>query len=191
MAAAQVARAWRAAEPAVTGAWCFNDNTELARPGRLRVLWPRQGCSLADGERTSGALCAVIQAEFGISQPGVSAHLRVLRDSGFASVRSARSHCRTRTSDGVGKRRSQREPQNRVRPLEKPGVASSRAAVPTSWRSVGKLRRPCISPMTIGRLQATYTTTTRRLAQGDGGIAGPCVGLADQGGRGHLFSTHR
>jgi DNA-binding transcriptional ArsR family regulator len=28
-----------------------------------------------------------VQKEFGISQPGVSAHLKVLRDSGFASVR--------------------------------------------------------------------------------------------------------
>jgi DNA-binding transcriptional ArsR family regulator len=29
----------------------------------------------------------VIQAEFGISQPAVSQHLKVLRDSGFATVR--------------------------------------------------------------------------------------------------------
>ena len=29
----------------------------------------------------------MIQAEFGISQPAVSQHLRVLRESGFASVR--------------------------------------------------------------------------------------------------------
>ncbi len=36
---------------------------------------------------TSGAVCAVIQEEFGISQPAVSQHLRVLRDSGFATVR--------------------------------------------------------------------------------------------------------
>src|SRR5579863_1577654 len=36
---------------------------------------------------TSGAVCAVIRVEFGISQPAVSQHLRVLRDSGFASVR--------------------------------------------------------------------------------------------------------
>jgi DNA-binding transcriptional ArsR family regulator len=32
-------------------------------------------------------VCAVIQGEFGITQPAVSAHLRVLRESGFASVR--------------------------------------------------------------------------------------------------------
>lgn len=43
---------------------------------------------LADGERTSGAITEVIRAEFGISQPAVSSHLRVLRDSGFASVRA-------------------------------------------------------------------------------------------------------
>lgn len=42
---------------------------------------------LADGELTAGAVCGVIEAEFGISQPAVSAHLRVLREAGFASVR--------------------------------------------------------------------------------------------------------
>lgn len=42
---------------------------------------------LAEGERSAGGVCAVIQAEFGISQPAVSQHLRVLRESGFATVR--------------------------------------------------------------------------------------------------------
>lgn len=42
---------------------------------------------LAGGERSSGAVCAVIQEEFGISQPAVSQHLRVLRNAGFATVR--------------------------------------------------------------------------------------------------------
>lgn len=42
---------------------------------------------LAGGERTSGAVCEVIREEFGISQPAVSQHLRVLRDSGFVAVR--------------------------------------------------------------------------------------------------------
>jgi DNA-binding transcriptional ArsR family regulator len=55
----------------------------LGDPVRRRILE-----LLADGEQTSGAITAVIQAEFGISQPGVSQHLRVLRDSGFASVRA-------------------------------------------------------------------------------------------------------
>jgi DNA-binding transcriptional ArsR family regulator len=54
----------------------------LGDPVRRRLLE-----LLADGELTSGALTAAIQAEFGISQPGVSAHLRVLREAGFTSVR--------------------------------------------------------------------------------------------------------
>jgi DNA-binding transcriptional ArsR family regulator len=51
-------------------------------PVRRRILE-----LLADGELSSGAVCAVIQDEFGISQPAVSAHLRVLREAGFATVR--------------------------------------------------------------------------------------------------------
>jgi DNA-binding transcriptional ArsR family regulator len=55
----------------------------LGDPVRRRILE-----LLADGEHSSGAITAVIQAEFGISQPAVSQHLKVLRDSGFATVRS-------------------------------------------------------------------------------------------------------
>ncbi len=40
------------------------------------------------GELTSGAITEVIRAEFEISQPAVSQHLKVLRDNGFASVRA-------------------------------------------------------------------------------------------------------
>jgi DNA-binding transcriptional ArsR family regulator len=54
----------------------------LGDPARRRILE-----LLAGRELTSGAVCTVIQEEFGISQPAVSQHLRVLRDSGFASVR--------------------------------------------------------------------------------------------------------
>ena len=54
----------------------------LGDPIRRRILE-----LLADGELTSGAITTVVQDEFGISQPAVSQHLRVLRDSGFASVR--------------------------------------------------------------------------------------------------------
>ena len=54
----------------------------LGDPVRRRILE-----LLADGEQSSGALTEVIRAEFGISQPAVSQHLRVLRDSGFATVR--------------------------------------------------------------------------------------------------------
>lgn len=42
---------------------------------------------LAEGERPAGELTAVVQQRFGISQPAVSQHLRVLRENGFASVR--------------------------------------------------------------------------------------------------------
>ncbi len=55
----------------------------LGDPVRRRILE-----LLADGEQASGAVTEVIRAEFGISQPAVSQHLRVLRDSGFASVRA-------------------------------------------------------------------------------------------------------
>lgn len=55
----------------------------LGDPVRRRILE-----LLAGGEQTSGAVTAVIRAEFGISQPAVSAHLRVLRDSGFTTVRA-------------------------------------------------------------------------------------------------------
>ena len=55
----------------------------LADPVRRRIVE-----LLAGGELTSGQIVAVIAVEFGISQPAVSQHLRVLRDSGFASVRA-------------------------------------------------------------------------------------------------------
>jgi DNA-binding transcriptional ArsR family regulator len=54
----------------------------LGDPVRRRILE-----LLAGGERTSGAVVETIGSEFGISQPAVSQHLRVLRESGFASVR--------------------------------------------------------------------------------------------------------
>lgn len=44
---------------------------------------------LAEGEHAAGDMGAVIQSEFGISQPAVSQQLRVLRDNGFATVRPA------------------------------------------------------------------------------------------------------
>jgi DNA-binding transcriptional ArsR family regulator len=40
---------------------------------------------LAEGERTAGDLTERVQSEFGITQPAVSRHLRVLRDAGFAT----------------------------------------------------------------------------------------------------------
>jgi DNA-binding transcriptional ArsR family regulator len=55
----------------------------LGDPVRRRILE-----LLADGELAAGEVSAVVQAEFGISQPAVSQHLRVLRENGFATVRS-------------------------------------------------------------------------------------------------------
>jgi DNA-binding transcriptional ArsR family regulator len=55
----------------------------LGDPVRRRILE-----LLEDGEQSSGSIASVIQAEFGISQPAVSQHLRVLRESGFTTVRA-------------------------------------------------------------------------------------------------------
>ena len=54
----------------------------LGDPVRRRILE-----LLSEGAHASGDIVAVIQREFGISQPAVSQHLRVLRESGFADVR--------------------------------------------------------------------------------------------------------
>jgi DNA-binding transcriptional ArsR family regulator len=54
----------------------------LGDPVRRRILE-----LLAAGEQSSGAVTGVIRSEFGISQPAVSQHLRVLREAGFATVR--------------------------------------------------------------------------------------------------------
>ena len=54
----------------------------LGDPVRRRILE-----LLAEGEQPSGAISEIVQTEFGISQPAVSQHLKVLRESGFATVR--------------------------------------------------------------------------------------------------------
>jgi DNA-binding transcriptional ArsR family regulator len=55
----------------------------LGDPVRRRILE-----LLADGELLAGEVSSVVQDEFGITQPAVSQHLRVLREHGFASVRA-------------------------------------------------------------------------------------------------------
>lgn len=55
----------------------------LGDPVRRRILE-----LLSEGEHSSGDIVAVVQRQFGITQPAVSQHLKVLRESGFASVRS-------------------------------------------------------------------------------------------------------
>ena len=54
----------------------------LGDPVRRRILE-----LLREHEFGSGELVEVIRTEFGISQPAVSQHLRVLREAGFATVR--------------------------------------------------------------------------------------------------------
>ncbi len=55
----------------------------LGDPVRRRIVE-----LLADGEQAAGEIGGAIQREFGISQPAVSQHLRMLRENGFATVRS-------------------------------------------------------------------------------------------------------
>lgn len=55
----------------------------LGDPVRRRILE-----LLAAGDRNSGEITEVVQREFAISQPAVSQHLRVLRESGFAESRA-------------------------------------------------------------------------------------------------------
>jgi DNA-binding transcriptional ArsR family regulator len=55
----------------------------LGDPVRRRILEV-----LAKDELASGEVVEIISAEFGITQAAVSQHLKVLRESGFASVRA-------------------------------------------------------------------------------------------------------
>jgi DNA-binding transcriptional ArsR family regulator len=55
----------------------------LGDPVRRRILE-----LLADGEHASGEVVEVIEREFGITQSAVSQQLKILRESGFATVRA-------------------------------------------------------------------------------------------------------
>jgi DNA-binding transcriptional ArsR family regulator len=54
----------------------------LGDPVRRRIIE-----LLAEGEQSAGEITLVVRDEFGISQPAVSQHLKVLRENGFATVR--------------------------------------------------------------------------------------------------------
>ena len=54
----------------------------LGHPVRRRILE-----MLAAGAHNSGEIVEQVQREFDISQPAVSQHLKVLRETGFATVR--------------------------------------------------------------------------------------------------------
>ena len=55
----------------------------LGDPVRRRILE-----LLIEGEQPAGAVSDVVREEFGITQPAVSHQLRILRESGFATVRA-------------------------------------------------------------------------------------------------------
>lgn len=68
----------------------------LGDPVRRRILE-----LLAGGEQSSGEVAEVVGEEFGISQPAVSQHLKVLREHGFATVRAEGTR-RLYAVDGTG-----------------------------------------------------------------------------------------
>ncbi len=68
----------------------------LGDPVRRRILE-----LLATGERPAGEVAGAIRGEFGLTQPAVSRHLRVLRENGFATVRAAGTR-RLYGLDGAG-----------------------------------------------------------------------------------------
>lgn len=55
----------------------------LGDPVRRRILE-----LLGDGERPAGAIANALHAQFAISQPATSQHLRVLREAGLVTVRA-------------------------------------------------------------------------------------------------------
>ncbi|MEV3937880.1 metalloregulator ArsR/SmtB family transcription factor [Glycomyces sp. NPDC049804] len=55
----------------------------LGDPMRRRIME-----LLAEGERPAGAVAAALGEHFGISQPAVSQHLKVLREAGLVTVRA-------------------------------------------------------------------------------------------------------
>jgi len=56
----------------------------LGDPVRRRIVEV-----LARGETAAGEITSVVVDEFGITQPAVSRHLRILRESGFATNRQS------------------------------------------------------------------------------------------------------
>ena len=93
----------------------------LGDPVRRRILEV-----LARGEASSGELVTVIQREVDITQAAVSQHLKVLRQSGFASVRPER----TRRIYAIEPKRLQ-EVDGGVRAVPEPREHPEIAAVPT------------------------------------------------------------
>jgi DNA-binding transcriptional ArsR family regulator len=58
----------------------------LGDPVRRRILELLNEAEHAPSGTSAGSISAIVQSEFGITQPAVSRHLRVLRENGFARV---------------------------------------------------------------------------------------------------------
>jgi DNA-binding transcriptional ArsR family regulator len=60
----------------------------LGDPVRRRILELLNDSATATSPpgTSAGSISAIVQSEFGITQPAVSRHLRVLRENGFARV---------------------------------------------------------------------------------------------------------
>ena len=91
----------------------------LGDPVRRRIVE-----LLADGELAAGEVGRAVQHEFGITQPAVSQHLKVLREAGFASVRSEGTRRSTRSSPS----RSPRPPSGSRRSSGSGARVSTRSA---------------------------------------------------------------
>lgn len=60
----------------------MNQFAALAEPARLRIVE-----ELARSERSAGELGAIVETEYGLSQPATSRHLRVLREADLVHSR--------------------------------------------------------------------------------------------------------
>ncbi|MGC5614837.1 ArsR/SmtB family transcription factor [Georgenia sp. Z1491] len=140
----------------------------VADPVRRRIVE-----ALADGERAAGDVGALVQGEFGISQPAVSNQLRVLRESGAVEVeaRGSRRIYRLRPGaldevDAWVERYARLWPQ-RLDALESELARGRRAARDaTPEGSVGRTAAPRRSPVPRTARTAKETEHGRHDRQG-------------------------
>ena len=145
----------------------------LGDPVRRRILE-----LLVDDELTSGAITTIVRDEFGISQPAVSQHLRVLRDSGFVRVRAdgARRHYAARRRAAARRRHlarpvpsvlgaAPRRPRHRDRPRQAgppPDLTADDGDCRTTTRtSVGEAVPPCLMGTSSWTVRSADAQTAR------------------------------
>ena len=153
----------------------------LGDPVRRRILE-----LLAGGEHTSGAVIDVIRAEFGLSQPGVSKHLRVLRENGFATVRRGRhtADLRPRGPTAPGGRRLARSLAELLGATPRRAGHGDRQRQALRVRPAdGRRRRPAVEPRGGYRrshaprgLDEGWHRRRRRRARAAGAGVGPAAG---------------